>query len=92
MARIINKFEAEDGTQFDTAAQADAHDAGLKNKAVIEAFIVSAKLEKAHAGFIRKQLAAFIAFEATYEAPAPVTAETAETKAEGGDQTGEPQS
>ena len=70
MAKIIQKYGSEDGTkEFNTAAEADAYDAGVKNAAVIEAYITKAGLLKAQAGLMRKHLASFISFEASYEAP-----------------------
>lgn len=87
MAKIISKYLSDDGKEFDTAEAADAHNASIQHAKLIEAYIVHAKLEKAQAGLLRKHLAGFIAFEASYvpseePAPAPVAEQAAEAPQE----------
>jgi hypothetical protein len=65
MAKTRQVYIAEDGKEFDTEAECNAHDAGLANSAVIEAYITHAKLEKAQAGLMRKHIAGYIAFAAS---------------------------
>jgi hypothetical protein len=77
MVKQVELFETNDGKKFPTMAEAEAHEAGQVHTGLIEAYITSAGLQKAQAGLMRKHLASFIVFEASYVAPAP-----AETPAE----------
>lgn len=76
-------FVTSDGKEFKVQAEAEAHQAGLDSKPLIEGYITHSKLEKAQAGLMRRHLAAFLAFQETFvePEPAPVEASTGESGA-----------
>jgi hypothetical protein len=83
MARAITKFAANDGTEFNTEAEALAHDAREAVKAKVEEYVAAAKVHKTHAGYLRRVLPDYMAWIETGVTtlgaePAEQPAETAE--------------
>ena len=70
MAKLISAYAANDGKEFATALEADAHDLALTQKASVDAYSAEAKLGAAEATRARKYISGYTAFMATYEAPA----------------------
>lgn len=81
MAKAITKFAANDGTEFNTEAEALAHDARNAAKEEVEQFITGAKVHKTHAGYLRRMLPAFLAWKATGVLPSVEVAEEAPAEA-----------
>ena len=75
MAKTKTLYVADDGKEFDTEHECNAHDAYLQRAGNIEAYIVDRGLAKAQAGLMRTHLAGYIAFHAANPdatAPLPV--------------------
>lgn len=65
MAKTKTTYLADDGAEFETEREADAHNAGLTNKARIDAYLDAAGLsEGAQRTLAFKRIAGFIAHEA----------------------------
>lgn len=62
MATQVTKFIAQDGTPFDTEAEADHHDARMALSSKVEEFIILAGLERAAMGYARKLFPQFMLF------------------------------
>lgn len=82
MAQSKQIFLSNDGKEFATEHEADAHDAARAMEATIDAYCVSAGLEKAQRGLLRKHIAGFTVFAKTYVPPTVqgVQAETADAE------------
>lgn len=62
MAKQISKFLSNDGTEFATEHEANAHDESLAAANSIEAYFKRAGYEKAQAGLLRKAIPGYLAF------------------------------
>jgi hypothetical protein len=62
MAKIKQTFQAEDGKEFATELEADAHDRGKKEETAIVAYCEAVGLQKAQLGLLRKHIPGFLIF------------------------------
>lgn len=62
MAKQVQKFVDDNGTEFNTEAEADASNAFIKAEFTIEAYIEEAGLKMAQAGLMRTHIAGYLAF------------------------------
>lgn len=68
MAELIQRFKTADGKVFNSEVEADGHEAYLKIKGAVEAFIEASGLKLAQAGLVRKYGPALLNFMETQEA------------------------
>ena len=82
MVKQVVQYETSDGKKFNSEVEAQGHEVSLENRPLIEAYIKAAdlKVEGAQAGFLRKHLAGFIAFDADPKRDERVEAMVAELK------------
>lgn len=77
--QTAQKYVTTDGKEHGSLQAAQAHQMHLDNGKVVDAFLTSNGIEKAQAGFLRKQIPAFLAFADNYVEPAEApVAETSE--------------
>lgn len=65
MAELIQRFKTADGKVFNSEVEADGHEAYLKIKGAVEAFIEQSGLKLAQAGLVRKYGPALLDFMST---------------------------
>lgn len=70
MAKIITSYASADGTSFESALAADAHDLVLSQKASVDAYAAEAKLGRADATRARRHISGYTAFMAAFDAQA----------------------
>ena len=70
MAKIITAYAANDGKEFSSALEADAHDLVLGQKVSVDAYTLAASLGPAEATRARKYISGYAAFMETFVAPA----------------------
>lgn len=68
----VPKFKTADGKTWPSHAEAEGHNCYLANSPLFEGFIAKLALQKAQAGLMRRLLPQFIAFQASFAAPAAV--------------------
>ena len=74
MAKIITAYAANDGKEFSSALEADAHDLVLGQKVSVDAYALAASLGPAESTRARKYISGYTAFMETFVAPVEVPA------------------
>ena len=62
MAKIKQTFQSEDGKEFATELEADAHDRLKKEEPTIAAYCEQVGLQKAQLGLLKKHIPGFLIF------------------------------
>lgn len=72
MAQVKQVFIANDGKEFGTEAEADAHDVALAAADSIKSYVTGAGLKKAQATLVSKHIAAYLGAQSAVQGDLPL--------------------
>lgn len=71
MAKQLVQYEADDGSKFDSAEEADAHSEMVANNRSVERYLSAAVTDRTHAVVLRRHIPQYLAFVKDGTVPVP---------------------